>query len=287
MTQQIDMTTIQIALEDASQKLQEHSSTPKLDASIILEFLLNYTRADLYTKGKETLDKGILKKYQVLLQERQQGKPIAYITQQKDFYESTLFINDNVLIPRPETELLVDLVLSQHNDKKKSILDLGTGSGNIALTLAQQRPKWNITAIDISTAALLCAQKNKQILNVPNVHFLQSDWFQSLPINSQFDIIISNPPYIDENDILTCQHVKTYEPSQALFSKESGLHDLRQIIQQSKLFLHHKGVIYLEHGHQQAKKVALLLKECQYQNIQNHKDLAHIPRVTQAQWKEE
>jgi release factor glutamine methyltransferase len=216
-----------------------------------------------------------------LLIRRKQGEPIAYITGQQEFWSLPLKVNNNTLIPRAETELLVEQALDKIpiNDPY-NIVDLGTGSGAIALAIASERPQCHIIATDNMLPTLQQAIENAKRLNSQNIEFKQGHWFEPLQTHS-FDMIISNPPYIAEHD----KHLKklVFEPDNALISAKEGLKDLEHIIEYAHLYLKKAGYLLLEHGYNQAKVVNSLLKNSQYQHITLYCDLANQPRVTLAQ----
>ncbi len=217
-----------------------------------------------------------------MCQQRIEGLPLAYITGFKEFWKLNLKVNKHTLIPRPETEQIVELVINKTKTNfSGTILDLGTGSGAIALSIAFERPKAHVIATDFSLKCVETATYNKGQFGLKNVSIIQSDWFKSID-TMKFDIIVSNPPYIAEGD----SHLKNlkYEPISALTAKNNGLSDLYHIIENSRHYLNDKGLLILEHGHDQARTVReCLLKFC-YKNVKSHNDLAGIPRITTAEF---
>ncbi len=274
------MTSIKTALADGYNALKHTSESPRTDAEILLLFVIKATRTFLYSHPETLLTEQQLTAYQALIAQRQQGHPVAHLTQTKEFWSLPLFVTPDTLIPRPATELLVELTLSffaEHPDAH--ILDLGTGSGAIALALASERPDWNITAIDKSEAALQVAQQNALHLNLPQVLFKQSDWFKSLPPQS-FDAIIANPPYIAKNDVHLQQGDVRFEPLSALTSGVDGLDAIIEIIQASAAYLNPEGFLLIEHGFNQKQAVTELFLRHQYVHVQNFKDYEGNDRVT-------
>ncbi|MDE3207453.1 MAG: peptide chain release factor N(5)-glutamine methyltransferase, partial [Pseudomonadota bacterium] len=210
-----------------------------------------------------------------LTERRLNGEPLAYITGKMAFYDIELNINPSVLIPRPETECLVELVLScLDTSQPLSLLDLGTGSGAIALSIAKARPDWKITATDISGDALFLAQHNAKRLGLNQIKFLKSDWFSKLSANEQYDVIVSNPPYIATDD----PHLRQlgFEPLLALTSGQDGLDALKTLITQAPPYLRKGGLLICEHGYNQAKACYQLFKSCGYHDIRCTQDLAGI-----------
>ena len=272
------MINIKQALTEACHLLKD-SSSPRIDAEILLGFTLNVSRVFLYTYPDNQLTEAQWLAFQTLMQRRAIGIPIAYLTEQREFWSLALQVNSHTLIPRPETELLVEqtlLMLAHKSDAR--ILDLGTGSGAIALALAKERPLWNILACDKSSGAVEIARINAQNLQLTNVQIILSDWFSAIEAQ-RFDAIISNPPYIPANDPHLTQGDIRFEPKTALVSGNDGLDDIRYIISESNHWLHQGGLLLLEHGYDQALAVANLLRENGYQCIEtwhDHQDHARI-----------
>lgn len=257
--------------------LLPNSTTPRLDLEILISFVLNKSRAFLYSHPETILTQEQKNKLEELIKRRQTGEPIAYITNTKEFWSLELTVNKNVLIPRPETEMLVELALEKITSKAAVVADLGTGSGTIALALAKEKPDWQIMATDFSQLALDTAAYNAKKLQVNNVRFYIGSWCEALP-DLKFDLIISNPPYITPGDPHLSQEDIRFEPQSALVSN-NGLADLTQIIIQAKNKLKLGGWLMLEHGHDQSQAVQDLLLHYQYKSIIPYKDMAHINRV--------
>ncbi len=273
---------IKQALITGQQQLQNHSDSARLDSEILLCQALQCDRSYLYTWPDKSITGAQQQHFQAHITKRQQGYPIAYITGQKDFWSLTLTVNESVLIPRPETELLVETALSVLQQKHSNkIADLGTGSGAIACALASERPNWHITATDISPSALDTAKHNAMRYQLKNITFKKSHWFDQLN-NQKFDAIISNPPYIAPNDPHLQQHGLPFEPQQALTSDNNGLADIIELIKRAKCYLDPGGYLLLEHGHDQASNIQDLLTSLGYQQVQSLRDLNGIERVTLA-----
>lgn len=270
--------TLKYHFQQAIQKLTKTSDTPRLDAELLLAHTLQQERSYFYAHHDQELNIDDIKLFNDLIDQRLNDKPIAYITEHKEFWSLNLEVNENVLIPRPETELLVELALQflPMNDSIKAV-DLGTGSGAIALAIAKERPNWHIIATDNSNEALLIAKKNAQRFKLTNVEFKFGDWCHALP-DYKFDIIISNPPYIAENDPHLQGSIK-FEPQSALIAKNNGLDALNTIIVQAKNKLKANGILILEHGYKQGGAVKNLLLENSYQNITQYCDLAGLERA--------
>lgn len=241
------------------------------DLDYLLCYSLKRPRGWLYAHPEyrlQALEKDALENS---LQAYLNGMPLAQIRSGCEFYSLHFAVTAEVLIPRPETELLVEQALL-FDAKKVSVLDLGTGCGNIACALQTQRPGWNILASDISDAALQLAQSNAKYHDLDNIQFRLSDWFSD--IRETFDLIVSNPPYIDESDCDLEESVRCYEPALALFAPQHGLGYLQRIIEQAPQHLHSKGQLMVEHGHRQSDAVCALFKAAGFVAIQPIRDHA-------------
>ena len=272
--------SIQNSLLSATQ-----SGIERLDAQLLLLHALGKSQSDrawLITHDTESLSEPVLLSFQVLCQRRQQGEPLAYLVGSKPFFGLDLQVDKRVLVPRPDTETLVEwaLTLAVSSNKTTSLLDMGTGSGAIALAIKHSKPDWQVTALDASIDALIVAQNNAKRLNL-KINFLLSSWFDALS-NEKFDVIVSNPPYIVEGD----WHMTAlaYEPKQALTSGADGLDDIRQIIAHAPQFLISNGWLLLEHGYDQAAAVRDLLDKRGFVQVQSKLDLAGIERCSGGQW---
>ncbi len=246
--------------------------------------VLGKERSYLRTWPDQELDPGPVDAYRTILNERQQGKPIAYIIGNREFWSRDFKVSPDVLIPRPDTELLIEfsLELIPTNQPYKAI-DLGTGSGIIAITLAAERPQAHISATDISPAALQLAQANAAKHNVQAIQFYQSNWFDKIPAG-KFDLIVSNPPYLAEDDEHLQQGDLRFEPKTALIAAQQGLSDIRTIATTARDKLENGGFLVVEHGYNQQNDVQNLFRSLGYCNIQAHTDLSGQPRVTSGQY---
>jgi release factor glutamine methyltransferase len=273
------METIQQQLLQATQQLTE-SDSPRLDAEVLLSHIIEKDRSYFLAWPEKALADTQIQQYKSLIEQRKNGTPIAHLTGYRDFWTLTLKVTPDTLIPRPETELLVETALEKiPADAKLTILDLGTGTGAIALAIASERPKAQVTATDFSSKALAVAQENAENHHIQNVTFLQSNWFSQLP-PQQFDLILSNPPYIPQHDKHLSQGDVRFEPDTALVSGDDGLDDIRKIAQTAKSFLTKNGWLILEHGYDQKEAVLTILKQNHYQKKQCLLDFAGNPRIS-------
>lgn len=268
-------------LNQATQQLTVSSDSSRLDAELLLAHILNKPRSYLYTHRKQNILTQQVKHFSKLLKRRLAHEPMAYILGHKEFYSIDLQVNKHVLIPRPETELLVELVLAKFRPQAKiNLADLGTGSGAIALAIANECPNWQIFATDKSTKALDVAKNNAQHLGIQNIKFHKGNWCYALPVRN-LDVIVSNPPYICKHDPCL-QKITKFEPALALATNDTGLLHIKTIIKQAKSFLTTQGFLILEHGFDQGNKVRQLLKDYKYTNIKTYQDLAGHERATVA-----
>ncbi|KAG4065055.1 hypothetical protein HA402_002309 [Bradysia odoriphaga] len=231
-----------------------HSDSAKRDAEILLGFVTGRARTYLLAFGETPLTAEQAEKLKVLLARRERGEPVAYLVGEREFWSLPLSVSPATLIPRPDTECLVELALERLPAAPCAILDLGTGTGAIALALASERPDCQLTGIDLQPEAVALAQHNAQKLAINNARFLQGNWFT--PVAGQkFALIASNPPYIDEADPHLGQGDVRFEPGSALVAAEQGLADLAAIVQQATEYLEPQGWLLLEHGWQQGENV--------------------------------
>lgn len=266
-------------LNQAAQQLATSFDSSRLDAELLLAYTLHKPRSYLYVHPEQNLSTEQIENFSKLLKRRLRYEPIAYILGHKEFYSLDLQVNKNVLIPRPETELLVELVLAKLGSQVEiKFADLGTGSGAIALAIANKHPDWQIFATDKSAKALTVAKNNAQRLGIQNIKFLRGNWCQALPIRN-LNVIVSNPPYICKHDS-HLQKITKFEPTLALAAGDAGLQHIKTIIKQAKSFLTTKGLLILEHGFDQGNKVRQLMEDQKYANIEIHQDLAGNERIT-------
>lgn len=276
--------TIQEVLAVANEQLRSVSESPSLDAELLLSSVLNKPRSFFYTWPEKAISQQEYESFINLIKQRVHGKPIAYLTGYKEFWSLELNVTKDVLIPRAETELLVEQALAKfENNETIKVADLGTGSGAIALALAYERSNWEISATDLSNSALNVAKENAKKLKISNVKFFQGHWLAALP-KVKFNMLISNPPYIANDDIYLQRQVIQFEPREALIAQQQGLSDLFYLIEQSKQYLQASGWLLLEHGFQQGTAIREFLKKQNYKDIRTYKDLNHHERVTEARF---
>jgi release factor glutamine methyltransferase len=277
------MPTIKTLLAHATNTLAKHSDSPRLDAEVLLCFILNKPRSYLRAWCDNSLKDEQVAVFEELVQQRQQGTPIAYLTGTREFWSRDFTVTSDVLIPRPDTELLIELSLELiPKHKLFNIIDLGTGSGIIAITLAAECPNAHILAIDASLAALTVAQYNAQQHQLTNIEFYQSNWFCNVP-DRQFDLVISNPPYIAKDDVHLQQGDVRFEPKTALIAEDYGLGDIKIIANTARRYLTPLGHLLIEHGYDQARQVQAIFNTLAYDKVQSYKDLSGNNRVTYGQ----
>jgi len=251
-----------------------------LDAQVLLTHILQCNTAHLAAWPEKALSEEQLSNYQQLIQQRQQGSPVAHLTGSREFWSLDFFVNNSTLIPRPETETLVEYVLEKFSSKKNlKLLDIGTGTGAIAITIATEKPDWEIVASDISEEALKLARQNSNKHQTNNVHFLHSDWFENIA-GHKFDIIISNPPYIANDDPHLQQGDVRFEPISALTSGQTGMDDIEHLCLHAKEYLTERGYLAVEHGYNQKQQVADCFARNGYTNIEQKQDLSGHIRMT-------
>jgi len=275
---------IHSALKQAKRTLLPHCDTPQVDAQRLLCHVLKVSCSYLYAHPEQSLSQMQSDTFVQQIKRRSAGEPIAYIIQRQPFWTLDLWVDASTLIPRPETELLVRLALEKEAGVHPwQVLDLGAGSGAIALALASERPGWQLCAIDKAPSTLRVAQENAKKLALKNVSFLESDWFEKVS-PQRFHMIVSNPPYIASGDKHLTQGDLIFEPREALEAGEDGLASIRAIIAQAHQFLYDGGWLMLEHGYDQGPRVCALLAAAGYVSICQHQDINQLNRVVSAQW---
>jgi len=255
------------------------SPTARLDVELLLAAALGKSRSYLHTWPEKIVSSEDALTFSGYLQRRRSGEPVAYILGQQGFWKLDLEVAPHTLIPRPETELLVEAALELLPATPAQILDLGTGSGAIALALASERPAWQVTAVDRVLEAVALAERNRQRLHLNNATVLNSHWFSALQ-GHRFDLIISNPPYIADNDPHLAAGDVRFEPASALVAGHDGLDDLRLITQESPDHLNDGGWLLLEHGYDQAQAVRELLLNQGFEGVHSRIDLGGHQRIT-------
>jgi release factor glutamine methyltransferase len=271
------MPTIAEAVKHAELILERHSESPRLDAELLLATLLGLPRSALIARADEAVALNHENAYAELIAKRARGIPIAYLTGSREFWSLPFKVSPAVLVPRPETEILVERALALlPRDAHCSVLDLGTGSGAIALSLAYECPRWAITAVDISPAALLVAAQNAKTLRL-TLEWRLGSWFEPVP-DERFHLIVANPPYLAANDPALA--ALRAEPAAALIAGPTGLEALSAIIAEAPAHLYARGWLALEHGMTQAPDVAHLLQQQGFDSIRTYSDFSGRPRVT-------
>ncbi|MDO9105037.1 MAG: peptide chain release factor N(5)-glutamine methyltransferase [Methylovulum sp.] len=273
------MQPIKALLTNAAGLLAASSISPQLDAEVLLCLVLARQRSYLRAWPDASLTAAQETAFATLVSKRQQGVPIAYLTGNREFWSRDFNVTPDVLIPRPDTECLIELSLQLiPADQPFKIIDLGTGSGIIAVTLAAERPLAQLSATDLSVAALHIARQNAQKHHA-DIQFYQSDWFANVP-DGRFNLIVSNPPYIAPDDPHLGIGDVRFEPQQALVAAEQGLLDIKTIAAAARRYLETGGHLLVEHGYNQAQQVQAIFADCAYHRIRTHQDLSGQPRVT-------
>lgn len=270
-----ELATIAAAIKGLTHYLQPVSTTPRLDAELLIAHALERPRSFLYTYPEQNLTEERQRLLLDAIERRQQGEPIAYILGYKEFWSLELTVTKDTLIPRPETEHIVEWALANLPLSTATIADMGTGSGAIAIALAHERPLWRIHATDSSAAALTIAINNAQRHQLNNIEFYLGPWYDALP-DQYYTAIISNPPYIAADD----PHLQqlTHEPYTALCAKDNGLAAFKFIIEHAKQHLLPGGKLILEHGYNQALQLTKLMQHAGFQHIESYCDLAKHTR---------
>jgi len=273
------MATIGALLKEA--RLPD-SPSERLDAELLLAAALGKPRSFLRTWPERIVTREAKDLYSTFIERRRDGEPIAYILGHQGFWSLDLEVSPDTLIPRPDTELLVETALALTGTEHRRVLDLGTGTGAIALALAHERAQWQVIGVDRVDGAVVLAERNRARLGISNASFQQSHWFAALSAE-RFDVIVSNPPYIPHNDPHLDEGDVRYEPASALVAGDDGLDDIRLIVQQAPEHLLPSGWLLLEHGFDQAPAVRSLLTEQGFISVESHRDLGGHERVTLGQ----
>ncbi|MDZ5512854.1 peptide chain release factor N(5)-glutamine methyltransferase [Vibrio fluvialis] len=277
--------TIEAALKAATLQLtQSGSDSPSLDAAVLLCHALDKPRSYLLTWPDKVLDAPIQAMFDALLQRRITGEPVAYIIGEREFWSLPLKVSPSTLIPRPDTERLVEVALEKAQTLEGDILDLGTGTGAIALALASELPHRRVVGIDLRDEAQQLATDNANRLHITNVTFLQGSWFDPLSRGTKFALIVSNPPYIEENDPHLVQGDVRFEPKTALVAADNGLADIKHISDAGRDYLQNGGWLAFEHGYDQGASVRTIMQALGYQQVVTEQDYAGNDRVTLGQY---
>jgi release factor glutamine methyltransferase len=276
------VSTVAQTLQSGARTLSSRSDSPRLDAELLLGKVLGLPRSGLIARNDELVGVECEQAYAELIARRLQGAPVAYLTGTREFWSMPLTVTTAVLVPRPETELLVELALervpaSSSAEQACSLLDLGTGSGAIALAIASERPRSRVTGVDISQPALDIARHNSHSLGLPHIDWRLGSWFEPVP-GERFDVIVANPPYVAAAD--PALERLSAEPAIALCAGPTGLEALAAIAGAAAPHLHERGWLILEHGSDQAPLVAQLLERHGFTGIRSHLDFSGKPRVT-------
>ena len=269
---------ILFVLNQAAHTLTPFSDSPHLDAELLLCHCLHQSREYLFSHSDKDLSESQCKNFETLIERRKKGEPVAYMTGQKYFWDLKLTVTPDVLIPRPETEPLVEWILNNVSSQASiKVADLGTGSGAIALSLAIERPTWKIFATDFCEKAIQVAKENAKKNHISTVVFYQGVWCEALP-EKNFDILVSNPPYLAPDDTYLPSLI--FEPQKALISANNGLADIKKIIQTALPYLKSQGYLILEHAFNQGPAVQALMQMEKYVNIASYSDLNQHVRFT-------
>lgn len=277
----MSFSTIAQALDWAKSQLAQGES-PVIDAKVLLCHVLDCSNTKLITHPELALSAQETQRFTTLVLKRQQGHPVSYLTGNQDFWTLTLDVNEHTLIPRPETELLVERVLSLNNLAKPRILDLGTGTGAIALALASELPLSDVVAVDLIDEAVVLAKQNAKKHNLNHVEVFQSEWFSKIP-EQTFDFIVTNPPYVEARSEWLSEGDVRFEPDSALTSGEDGLDDIRLIVEQAYTWLKPHGWLLIEHGHLQSDAIQKLFIKHDYHQVCAENDYSGLPRICYAQ----
>jgi release factor glutamine methyltransferase len=272
--------TISDALHTATLLLERSSASARLDAELLLEYVTGLSRTDFRAAPERALPAAAGWSFQQLIRRRLQGEPVAYIRGQQEFWSLLLEVTPAVLIPRPETELVVERTLAQLRPDAMEVADLGTGSGAIALAIASERPALQVTGVDVSAEAVEIATRNAARLQIRNVSFERGSWFTPLA-GRRFDVVASNPPYVARGDADLAVGVSRFEPEGALIPGATGLEAIEQIVAQAGAHLRRGGWLILEHGWTQAGAVRDRLVRSGFAHVRSHADLAGHERVTE------
>lgn len=274
--------SIEQLLSSAAQQISSISGSARLDVELLLCEVLDCNRTYLFTWSDKTVSGPQVILFRQLLERRAKGEPIAHIVGRRGFWDLELNVNASTLIPRPDTEILVEKVLdvvAQDGPCSGQGLDLGCGTGAIALALGQELPNWHWLGADLIDDAVALAQSNAKRNHITNCRFIQSSWFENIGLQ-KFDFIVSNPPYIDKNDPHLSQGDVRFEPLTALVAEDNGLADIKLISQLAPNYLNPNAKLIFEHGYDQGQSVRKILSDNNFQKVETFKDLSGNDRVS-------
>ncbi len=278
------MITVKEALR-RSIELTSVSDSPRLDVELLLSRVLGKERVWLYTWPETELSETEQAEFEQALFRRRRGEPVAHIIGEREFWSLPLYVNASTLIPRPDSERLVELALCLTEQVPSGrALDLGTGTGALALAFASERPGWAVTALDASTSAVALAERNVRRLGLDRVQCLHSDWYSSLGVDDRFDLVMSNPPYIADSDPHLNLGDVRFEPRSALVAERQGLADIEHIVNLSPRHLLPGGWLLIEHGFEQGRAVREFFSVRGFHSVRTEQDLDERDRVTLGQW---
>ncbi|WP_416140835.1 peptide chain release factor N(5)-glutamine methyltransferase [Halomonas sp. HK25] len=272
-----------LLVESAARLAVAGSTTPRLDAEVLLCHVLCVDRTWLYTWGDRAAEAAVVAGFEALLVRREAGEPVAYLTGEREFWGLSLATEPSTLIPRPDTETLVEAALEKAGKTAGRLLDLGTGTGAITLAFASERPGWTVLGVDLRPEAVALAERNAARLGIVNAAFRQSDWFAALA-EERFGLIVSNPPYLADDDPHLARGDVRFEPVSALVAREGGLADLHHLVRAACEHLTPGGWLLLEHGAEQGAAVRQALGDARYQSVASRCDLAGHERVSLGCW---
>lgn len=273
--------TVGDLLKEMADELRDTSPSARLDAELLLGHVLRKDRTELYTHAEQKVPPESTAMFVNLVHRRRDGQPIAHLVGEREFWSMRLAVTPDTLVPRPETEILVDCALTHlPGDQAANVLDLGTGSGAVALAIAQERPDITVTATDISAQALRIARYNAHSFGLTHVKFKQGDWFE--PVRGRkFSLIVANPPYVTDIEMVVHDFELRHEPRIALAGGVDGLDPVKQIIEEAPHYLFPGGWLAIEHGHRQGPAVEVLMRDAGLSSIFGYTDLQGHTRVTE------
>ena len=287
MIEESTLNSAESLIQSGTKKLSSISNVPRLEAEVLLSYLLDINRIKFHTNDIGISPK-VMNKFRSMIDLRYKGMPMAYLIGKKEFWSMDFLINESVLVPRPETELLIENAIEIFkNHESPNILELGTGSGIISIILKKELNNPSITAIDISKEELRMAKMNAQKHKISDIRFIVSDWFNE-DLNEKFDLIISNPPYVDRSKLSKEELFGiSMEPDIALYSENDGTSDLEYIIKRAPEFLEDGGWLILEHSYDQSSYCESEMKKGGYSRVNNSKDIQSIARTTYGMFTDE